>query len=278
MHQAAGGRVEGVAAVHRAAIVPPHEIADPPVLAPGEFLLAGVLPQEIEQRLALIDRQPHHISVDAAAEEQRLFAGLRVGADHRLARTRHFRYVRDVLETLMRLAAARMRRGVDHRQAVDAYFRVVGQRVVGGVAVEEVGRAAGASTNELSVCQNASPSPSPPIALPFSRMFEITEISGGISLLRPSVWVSTPYWLAISFAGLNSSSPNWRVNAMCSKSVIGWPRKRSTRLSSHALRMASRSAAASGLLISAPLMSAPQPAAKGVTVIAIALLRRFVED
>ena len=45
------------------------------------------------------------------------------------------------------------------------------------------------------MCQNASPSPSPPIALPFSMMFEITEISGGTSLLRPAVWVSTPYFL-----------------------------------------------------------------------------------
>ena len=62
--------------------------------------------------------------------------------------------------------------------------------------------AGGTSTNELSVCQNASPSPRPPIALPFSTMLEITEISGGISLRRSSVCVLTPYCFSISAAGL----------------------------------------------------------------------------
>ena len=33
-------------------------------------------------------------------------------------------------------------------------------------------------------------------------MFEMTEISGGISRRRPAVWVSTPYCLAISAAGI----------------------------------------------------------------------------
>ena len=37
VHQAAGRGVEGVAAVHRAAIVPPHQIAGLPLLGPGEF-------------------------------------------------------------------------------------------------------------------------------------------------------------------------------------------------------------------------------------------------
>jgi hypothetical protein len=45
--------------------------------------------------------------------------------------------------------------------------------------------AGGTSTNELSVCQNVSPPPRPPIALPSSMMSETTEISGGISRLRP---------------------------------------------------------------------------------------------
>ena len=69
--------------------------------------------------------------------------------------------------------------------------------------------AGGTSTNDESVCQNASPSPSPPIGLPPSRMFEITEISGGTSRRRPDVWVSTPYcfwirrgWIEFEFAEL----------------------------------------------------------------------------
>src|SRR5205809_250224 len=39
VHQPAGRRVEGVAAVHRTAIVPPHEVADLPFLGPGEAIL-----------------------------------------------------------------------------------------------------------------------------------------------------------------------------------------------------------------------------------------------
>src|SRR5579863_3792728 len=62
---------------------------------------------------------------------------------------------------------------------------------------------------------------------------------------------------------------------MCSSSVIGWPRKRRTRLASQAARTASRSAGDSGRRISRPPISAPSPAANGETVTAIArLLRR----
>ena len=86
---------------------------------PGEAVLLRVLPQEVEQRLAFRDRQADDIGVDAAAEEQALFAGLGVGAHQRLARAGHFRDVLDRLEALMRLAAADVRRGVDHRHPVD---------------------------------------------------------------------------------------------------------------------------------------------------------------
>src|SRR5712691_6548844 len=45
VHQAATPWVEGVAPVHRAAIVPPYQIADPPFLAASEFFLDGVRPE-----------------------------------------------------------------------------------------------------------------------------------------------------------------------------------------------------------------------------------------
>src|SRR6266540_2191380 len=44
VHQAAGRGVEGVAAVHRAAVVPPDEVADQPFLGPGEAILDHVGP------------------------------------------------------------------------------------------------------------------------------------------------------------------------------------------------------------------------------------------
>src|SRR5947209_19610927 len=68
VHQPARRGVEGVAAVHRAAVIPPDQVADPPFLLPGEAFLAGVLPQEIQERLALLDREAEDIGVDAAAE------------------------------------------------------------------------------------------------------------------------------------------------------------------------------------------------------------------
>src|SRR5216684_2481920 len=58
---------------------------------------------------------------------------------------------------------------------------------------------------------------------------------------------------------------------MCCASSIFWSRKRSTRLSSHAARIASRSAVLSGARISTPPISAPSPAANGLTVMLIAL-------
>src|SRR6266567_1491675 len=65
VHQAAARRIKRVAPVHRAAIVPPYQIADPPFLAPGESFLDGMRPEEIEQRLALRDREADDIGIDA---------------------------------------------------------------------------------------------------------------------------------------------------------------------------------------------------------------------
>src|SRR5205085_6809638 len=45
VHDAPCRRVEGVAPVHHAAIVPQNQIAGPPLLIPGEFGLGSVLPQ-----------------------------------------------------------------------------------------------------------------------------------------------------------------------------------------------------------------------------------------
>src|SRR5271157_162678 len=104
-------------------------------------------------------------------------------------------------------------------------------------------------------------------------MFEMTAISGGVSRRRPSLSVLTPYFFSISAAGLNSSSPNCRVNAMCCSSLIGCSRKRSTRLASQEARIASRSSRRSGWQMSTPRMSAPSPAANGTTSMLIASLR-----
>src|SRR5437763_15878984 len=101
-----------------------------------------------------------------------------MGADHRLARARHLGDILDLLEPLMRPAAARMSRGMDHLQAVDALLGGLGQCLIGGVAIEDGGAppaggggeshgrnrpAAGRTTaKEGSGCQKASASAEPP--------------------------------------------------------------------------------------------------------------------
>src|SRR5688572_18883861 len=52
-HVAAFVRVEGVAPVHGAAVVPHHQVADLPHLVPGQMRLGCMRPEAIEQRLAL---------------------------------------------------------------------------------------------------------------------------------------------------------------------------------------------------------------------------------
>src|SRR6185503_21370428 len=51
VHHPAGCRVERVAARHRAAIVPKHEIADPPSVSPRELLPCGMGPDFVKQRV-----------------------------------------------------------------------------------------------------------------------------------------------------------------------------------------------------------------------------------
>src|SRR6267378_3991712 len=103
MHQAAGCRIKGVAAMHGAAIIPPYQIADSPILTPGEFLLRRVRPKKVQEALALRNRKADDVGVDPASEEQRLATGFRVGADERLARSRHRRKIGDGFEPFMGL-------------------------------------------------------------------------------------------------------------------------------------------------------------------------------
>ena len=58
--------------MHGAAIVPPHQIADTPILTPGEFLLRRVLPKKVQEPFALRDRKADDIGIDPASKEQRL--------------------------------------------------------------------------------------------------------------------------------------------------------------------------------------------------------------
>src|SRR5579863_7655194 len=84
VHDAAALRIERIAAVHHATVVPQDQVARPPLLVPLEFRLRRMRPQRVEQGFALCERQPRDVGVAAAAEEQGLLAGNRMSANDRV--------------------------------------------------------------------------------------------------------------------------------------------------------------------------------------------------
>ena len=56
VHHATSGRIERVAAMHRAAVVPEHEIADSPPVPPDERLARGPRPDVGEQAVGFRQR------------------------------------------------------------------------------------------------------------------------------------------------------------------------------------------------------------------------------
>ena len=51
VHHATGVRIERVASMHGAAIVPKHQVAHAPLVTPGKFLAGSVRPEFVEQRV-----------------------------------------------------------------------------------------------------------------------------------------------------------------------------------------------------------------------------------
>src|SRR5215813_3665438 len=63
VHDATGGRIEGVAAMHRAPVVPEHQVPDLPLMTPGEGLTRRLGPDVIEQRVGFLEREPLEVGV-----------------------------------------------------------------------------------------------------------------------------------------------------------------------------------------------------------------------
>ena len=78
--------VKRIAAVHDAAVVPQHEIAGAPVVAPRQRIGRGDVPDAIEQRIGLVERQPFEPRIAAASEVQMPPAGFRMDADEWMQR------------------------------------------------------------------------------------------------------------------------------------------------------------------------------------------------
>src|SRR5258708_10121802 len=68
MHDPPRVRIERIAPVHGAAIVPENQIADAPDVLPGEFRAIDEGPELVAQRLGLLERKSDQIGVAATAE------------------------------------------------------------------------------------------------------------------------------------------------------------------------------------------------------------------
>ncbi|HEY3159130.1 MAG TPA: DASS family sodium-coupled anion symporter [Vicinamibacterales bacterium] len=84
VHDAPGARIERVAAVHDAAVVPEHQVAGAPLVAPRQRIGSGGLPDAIEQRVGVVERQPLEPCVAAPAEIEMPAAGFGVNTDERM--------------------------------------------------------------------------------------------------------------------------------------------------------------------------------------------------
>ena len=86
VHDTPRSGIEGIAAVHGAAVVPDDEIAGLPAVTPRQPISGCDLPDAIEQGVRFIERQPFEPRVAAAAEIQMPAARFRMRADERMQR------------------------------------------------------------------------------------------------------------------------------------------------------------------------------------------------
>src|SRR4030095_10819785 len=84
VHDAARSRIERVAAVHDAAGVPPDEIAGTPAMPPGLRVSSRRLPDAIEQRVGVVERQSLQPGIAPSSEIQMLPPCFRVHTDERM--------------------------------------------------------------------------------------------------------------------------------------------------------------------------------------------------
>src|SRR5215475_12644123 len=85
MHHPALRVVEGIAAMHGAAVVPENEVADAPVVLVAESRLRGVLPKLVQQFCRAVGIVTLDIGIPTPSEIQHLFAGFGVDADRLMA-------------------------------------------------------------------------------------------------------------------------------------------------------------------------------------------------
>ena len=81
VHDAPRSRIERVAAVHDAAVVPQDEIAGAPVVTPGQRISRGRLPNAVEHCVRLVERQSLEPRIAASSKVQMPAARFRMRTD-----------------------------------------------------------------------------------------------------------------------------------------------------------------------------------------------------
>src|SRR5260370_40364783 len=106
VHDAACRGVERVAPMHGTAVIPQHQIADPPDVLPGELRVRHEIPQLVEQSLGLGKFEPHEIGVASAAEVEHAPPGFWMRANQGVYSTRGRSRVVCCGDALAQIAAA----------------------------------------------------------------------------------------------------------------------------------------------------------------------------
>src|SRR6478672_5442356 len=143
MHDPPAGRIESVAPVHGAAVIPQNEIADAPSVLPCELRPSDEAPEFVEQRLRLGNLEPDQIGVTTAPEIEHAPAGVRMRADQRMHRTWRGGRVVGRGHALTHIAAAVIGPVMLDLEAGDVILQRLRQRLVDAVHRTKLGIAAG---------------------------------------------------------------------------------------------------------------------------------------
>ena len=82
VHHAPRGRIERITSVHRAAIVPQHQVTLAPLMAPAKPVAVDMFPKLLDQRFGLGQIQTIDIGIPPAAKIQRGAPGFGMGVDN----------------------------------------------------------------------------------------------------------------------------------------------------------------------------------------------------
>ena len=243
--------------MHGLAVVPHHQVADPPLVGVDELPLGRVLDQ-VAQEAARLGHRPADDRAGVRGQIERLAPGTGMDAHQALAHRLEARalLVGEVGEAEL-LAREDLRVLAD--QVLDLGLGLVVERIVGRAHVGELGVAAlrrdgcgraaastspGSTLNELSECQSRLPmansrrrSSRAKTWLFLSRFDTSAKVVG-------SRYSSGARRLAPIEC---SSSPRLRVKASCCSSSMGWSWKTSTAYVSMPAWIAATSSAESGL-------------------------------